>query len=702
MKVTLLIIVNLFLAIILPAQTAPELIDSLLHKSFGEKSIQAKGGGATVYWSEDFSNGFDGQDDNGQWTTAGEQGDLWFQTFPVDAVNGYDPEGTIDGYGDVIPNFFENRDVVLSPSRDNGVMMLDADRFNSSRTDPEDDITEHILSNTISSSLISPSINFSENPFADLCFYSYSHICCNDQRYALIDLSTDGGETWTTVDTLVNLEDEFQGQICVNLSPILAFADDITDCKIRFSWSFFARHFFWFLDDISVQSIPVNELVASKTWYRNHHQLVDGLENGTISVLDYYQTFEYHTAPAYSIKPLDLSMVVRNEGSATQTGVVLEVIGTSPSGIPLGPFTSVPVSIAAYTTDTLTIDPLDFGDQANQIPLEEGDYTLQYLVIQNEDDEIPENNIGQTRKFSISSEAQGAAVYRNGNDNYAGIFSTLGEDVIWSTAYAFDNDFEQNKVITHIQTVLQSNELFAETQAGEIIYFNVRRGSVFNEDPFQPETLTSVFFDMENPYDYDSEELAYEIQEEDIWNFNEDGLPYSVFVTFELPNPVMVNPGEIYQAEFRIPPTGSNVVFPALTSLEEKYSSFYYYYPEGEGQWFDLSTLSAPIWFQVADEEDLSLSENSMTAQSGIQLLQNYPNPLSDITRIQYRLDESSDVTFEVFDLSGRLIYSEDHGRILAGTAQTFEFDARSLSPGIYTYSIAANGKRATRKFAVE
>jgi hypothetical protein len=103
------------------------------HASFAKSG----GGELEVYWSEDFSNGLEGQGENGVWENEAPYGGLWFQTFPVDAPNGYDPStgltnGTA-GYLDHVPLYFSGDadDVVTSETNLNGVMMLDADRFNS-------------------------------------------------------------------------------------------------------------------------------------------------------------------------------------------------------------------------------------------------------------------------------------------------------------------------------------------------------------------------------------------------------------------------------------------------------------------------------------------------------------------------------------------------------------------------------------------
>ena len=392
MKATFLSILSIFLAIILHAQTASELTNPLTCKPISAKITHAKGGGATVYWSEDFSNGLSGQDDNGQWNTEGDQGELWIQTFPIDQENGYNPNLPIAEYGEVIPNFFDNRDVILSPTRENGVIMLDADRFNSSRTEPDEDFQQHILNNTVDAALISPSINLSENPLVELCFYSYSRVCCDETRYTLVDLSVDGGDNWFILDTVANIQEEYQTRVCLNMSTLLTEVEDVSDCKVRFRWNDFASHYFWFIDDLVIQSIPEHELIASKTWFKPYYSLVSDYENDIITTAEYYNSFEYHTIPDYAIKPIQPAMEVTNAGLAVQTGVTLNFTCTSPSGIVFGPITTDPISIDPFESEILTLDLINFGVENGQIPLELGEYILEYSVWQDEEDEFPENN----------------------------------------------------------------------------------------------------------------------------------------------------------------------------------------------------------------------------------------------------------------------------------------------------------------------
>jgi hypothetical protein len=677
--------------------------NKLTEKSYNKAvkvTPERKGGDVTVYWSEDFANGPDSE--NGTWTTDGDLGDLWFYTFPVGAENGYDPEATLDGYGDFLPNYFGTRDVCNSPTRDNGVMMIDWDRWNSTATSPDDPPGPNTTSNIIpANSLESPSFSLEGVDFAIVTFYQYLRVCCANASFASMDFSVDGGATWIPYDVRTpygDVNSEIDVFVQVNISDVLQQADDLSNCKMRFNGAGGQTHYFWSIDDINITSLPENDLAAGATWYNNYYALNAGFNAGTELAVDYYDAFEYLNTPEYLTRDFNFAMEVTNAGALAQTGVQLVVTVTTPGGTVLEDFTSDPITLEAAVTDTLEIGPISFGEGMGEIPLEEGQYTFDFEVIQNEEDEQPEDNVGNTRGCRISTDASndGFAIYRNDGDGYNGAYTTLGQDVIWSTPYVFAQPQVENSVITHVEAVFQFNADFAETQAGELVYFNVRSGSVLEEDPEVPETITTVFFDSENPLEYEDGDLEFEITEADIWDADVDGTPYTVWASFELPNPIMINAGEVYQAEYRVPPAGAGIVFPPVSGNQEQFAGTLYDF--ADGAWFFLGTNAIPTRFRTT----AASAVEEVTYESGVQLLQNWPNPFNDVTRIQYRLDETSDVTFEVFDMSGRLVYAEDHGRIPAGIAQTFEFSSKSLSAGVYTYSIVANGERVTRKLTIE
>jgi len=75
----------------------------------------------------------------------------------------------------------------------------------------------------------------------------------------------------------------------------------------------------------------------------------------------------------------------------------------------------------------------------------------------------------------------------------------------------------------------------------------------------------------------------------------------------------------------------------------------------------------------------------------GYRLAQNYPNPFNPMTTIEFNLPEPSVVSLKVYDLTGREVARLiDREEILEGF-QAVDFEAGSLSSGIYFYRIIAD-----------
>ncbi len=667
------------------------------------KKSPAKGNGPEVYWSDDFSNGFAGQGDNGDWTTGEELGSLWFQTFPVDAENGYDPDSAILGgtnpdYGTKIPNYFGLRDVVNSETRDNGVMMLDADRYNSTSTVEEPD--GELLENTFTSALISPSINLMgiDGGNALLTYNQYLRVCCAGFE-ASLDVSVDGGSNWVQFDIYtpfqVNDGDE-DLVVTLNISEVLQNAVDLSDVRLRFNWTGNQTHYFWSIDDVKITALPANDLVAGETFTNNYFEMENTVFDAVnpTSTADYFYAFEYYDQPEYYTRPYNFGMVVTNAGAETQDEVTLTVTGISPDGTEIE-WNSEPISIEAGVTDTLKISNkllIEISD-----PLEIGQYTFDFSVSQMQEDEIPGNNSGDSRGTIVSNEVDndGFAIMRNDANSYQGSYNQIGQDVIWATSYVFPELQAETepKVITHVEAVFLFSEDFAETVVGETVYFNVRKNHPFDEVEGQPLTESTVFFGSNN-LTYDDEELEYIIQEEDLWNPS-NGLPF-VWASFPLSTPILIEPGVIYLAEYRIPAAVGGIVFPPVTTESEPFSSALYDFADGD--WFSLGLNAMPIRFRTTS----LLGIDDLTYESGLTLIQNYPNPMTDVTRIQYSVEKSTTATLEIRDITGKLIFTKGLGTLSANVPQTYELQRGDLAPGVYTYSLVTPESQITRKLTVQ
>lgn len=84
---------------------------------------------------------------------------------------------------------------------------------------------------------------------------------------------------------------------------------------------------------------------------------------------------------------------------------------------------------------------------------------------------------------------------------------------------------------------------------------------------------------------------------------------------------------------------------------------------------------------------------------NGFLLFQNVPNPATGNTSIMYQVPQDGKVLFELHNMFGQLILSEEQ-QARAGQ-QTIELDVDPLAVGVYYYSVSYDGKQLTKKMVV-
>jgi len=112
---------------------------------------------------------------------------------------------------------------------------------------------------------------------------------------------------------------------------------------------------------------------------------------------------------------------------------------------------------------------------------------------------------------------------------------------------------------------------------------------------------------------------------------------------------------------------------------------------------------------------EILTTENSLTiTNSGINnikfsksegvlnffLSQNYPNPFNPVTTIKYQIPKNSHVTLKIFDVLGREVKTIVSEQKSIGRYEV-EFDASSISSGLYFYRIKAGDFSDTKKMIV-
>lgn len=63
-------------------------------------------------------------------------------------------------------------------------------------------------------------------------------------------------------------------------------------------------------------------------------------------------------------------------------------------------------------------------------------------------------------------------------------------------------------------------------------------------------------------------------------------------------------------------------------------------------------------------------------------------------------LNSASNLTLEIYSLTGQLVLSKDYGQMISGT-HTLSIQSTEMNPGVYFYTVTAGENKVTRKMVV-
>jgi hypothetical protein len=96
----------------------------------------------------------------------------------------------------------------------------------------------------------------------------------------------------------------------------------------------------------------------------------------------------------------------------------------------------------------------------------------------------------------------------------------------------------------------------------------------------------------------------------------------------------------------------------------------------------------------------LPVNVNENVSQS-LEISQNYPNPFNGKTYIEVTLNKASNVSMEVYTLTGQKVAMNDCG-FKAADSHNIAIDGSQLTTGIYFYTVTAGESKVTRKMMVD
>lgn len=118
--------------------------------------------------------------------------------------------------------------------------------------------------------------------------------------------------------------------------------------------------------------------------------------------------------------------------------------------------------------------------------------------------------------------------------------------------------------------------------------------------------------------------------------------------------------------------------------------------PVGSDGWFFAQNWW--IWAYVTYVDNSGINENEVY---GFNIDPIYPNPFGGLANIRYSLTESAEVSFEILDLTGKVLRNTNLGTQAAGS-YTMDVQKDNLAAGVYLYSFTVNGNKITKRMIVQ
>jgi hypothetical protein len=542
----------------------------------------------------------------------------------------------------------------------NGFMMVDSDLYGG-----EEGGTD-IENNWFQSA--NP-IDCSAYPYVSISFETFYRMWDNGSsdgnEYCLVEVSRDG-VTWpdiTTFEVADGFVDFGDGagpvQARWEVWPDMATQDpvdnptiksfDITAAAggqeqvwIRFRWKG-TWGYAWMIDDVSLFETLANDVRT----------------DAYVSYSDYLGTafYEYGAWAESQLAPFNFAMTAANNGYQDQTGVTMTVtVNGEDAGVSEGielPYTGV---------DTLRA-------QGWELTSGVGTYEVTYTLSADNADDDESNNVA-TQSFEVTD-----LQFGRDDGTFTGLFPGDGTDDFIAlnpfdiyndvTIYAIDvaiadGSDEGTPVIAHLFDGF--DDLFLSEQYGGLL-------------------VSSDELDLASAYSNDG-------SESDV-----------VWYTLVLEEPYTASAGDFIAAGFEHY-GGSNVQI-----WESKYTydqTSFVYGPFGSGSAYDwYYTNEVPMVRLNLNPEATNTVNVENIAGEAFELFPAVPNPANESARLQYRLDQASDIAFEIRDITGKLVMAEDRGTQGAGY-HALTLDVSAFEAGVYTFSLTVDGARATQRIIVQ
>ena len=547
--------------------------------------------------------------------------------------------------------------ILNSTTSDNGFMALDLDYFNQDK-----DYMSMLFAN---SSIVLPQIDCSEHPSVIIGLEQMFKYF-NQGNRMVIEVSNDDGAHWAEFDltmgtksgiNVMNLQNNEVALFTANLSDVAGGQSNVT---IKITWSG-SMLYFWMLDDIKLFEGWDYDLKM------NHWQseLVDNR-------FDESSGF-YYMMPKTQILPIGgFEASVINYGEYEISNIKFNVkINKNHVEQFNKDSESIPYMYFGETADTLVVEesytPVDFGH-----------YDITFAMQGSEDDQALENN-QKSYAFHVTDSvfARTPDVKEADESPWRSYYQYTHEGDIMGVEFNPVEDCTASSISVYISRSnldVDFKFVLMEIRSGEGDELEIIELLTSETQWVDQEVLNKGWVNL--PLDPDG-----------IGENLKAGGRYIAAVQFwtYITEEDLINRGDAFYV-------GATQNY--LGSYDKQWL-----YESLPGEWTQGSNYNKMIRLNIDNHENIIDGiENSNVDNT---LGQNYPNPFSIHTQIDYFLSDNENVTIEIKDISGRLVRTMEHGFQSSGT-HSVSVEKDGLDAGLYFYTLKAGNKLLTKKMTIK
>ncbi len=555
----------------------------------------------TVIWEDDFS-------ESGNWAMSNEATPAtdWMITTDADAPP------------------FAALTPIMTPTVANGYALVDGD----SQGDGSIQNCNLTMIN---------SVDLTGYDVVNLRFYTVTR---NYQSTYTVRVSPDNGATWTEYPVLTDIgtntnTDNPELEV-LNITDVAADASEVlVEFNFSADWGWF-----WAIDDVSIVVPDNNDMTLSSAKYASYDPDVD----------DNWLNVEYSVYDVNQLRELQFSATATNTGIEPQTDVYLEVNINNGAG--------EDVTLQSDPVDVGFNESVDFVIEGYTPPMEFGMYELTYTLIQNEEDNFPEDNVG-SRSFEIAD-----GTFARDLGGVTG-FSNVGLGEFWGgPGYNMTED----------ATLYCIGAAIANT------------------------SVLGTFYDMELRDGLDIAFLAAtsigQVEEEDL-----NGAGDAIFTYQWMETPTNLFSGDDYVVMFHH--FGGAEEAAVSISINDAPDFTSYVIASFEEQECDPCYTGSTYMVRMGLSQEfcsIVISVDEEIEQVSVSEL--FPNPTVGQTVLEYAVLKTSEVQIFLFDNQGRIVMNKDMGTQPVGEYR-YDYDFSDLAAGQYMLSIQVDGKAVNKKLVI-